>query len=145
MASCVFFGHSRLNVKPFSVAVEREVVRLIEQCSVTQFYNGFRGNFDRFCAALVWRLKAVYPDIKNTLALSYIPDKHFVLPSCFDDSVYLLERKVPPRFAIIETNKRMVEVSDFIICAVNAHFGGAYAACEYAQALKKPVVNVLAD
>ena len=51
-------------------------------------------------------------------------DSAFTLPEDFDDSVYLLERKVPKRLAIIETNKCLVDKADYIIAGVILHGGG---------------------
>ena len=125
------------------------IVDLIENKGVTQFYSGFRGNFDVYCSHLIYELKERYPHIKNTMVFSYIPeapddpDYAFELPKCFDDSIYLLERKVPRRLAIIETNKCLVDMVDIIVAGVMTHFGGAYMACEYAYKRKKPIISVI--
>ncbi len=125
------------------------ITDLIDNKGVTQFYSGFRGDFDVFCSNLVFGLKDLYPQIRNTMVLSYIPeepkdrDYSFKLPKCFDDSIYLLERKVPKRFAITETNKLVVDMVDFIVAGVLIHSGGAYSACEYALKRNKPTVSVV--
>ncbi|MDE6441166.1 MAG: hypothetical protein K2L12_00245 [Clostridia bacterium] len=119
------------------------LIDLIENKEVNQFYSGFRGDFDRFCSSLIHELKECYPQIKNTLVLSYIPDGEFILHKCFDDSIYLLERRVPKRFAIIETNKCLVDKVDYIVAGVITHCGGAYAALEYANKRKKPIINMI--
>lgn len=121
----------------------------IENKGVTQFYSGFRGDFDVYCSYLIYELKGSYPQIKNTMVLSYIPETKdnceyaFALPKCFDDSVYLLERRVPKRFAIIETNKCLVDMVDFIVAGVMTHCGGANMACEYAYKRKKPIISMI--
>ncbi len=125
------------------------IIDLIENKGITQFYSGFRGDFDVYCSNLVHRLKARYPQIKNTMVLSYIPalpdesGNAVMLPKCFDDSVYLLERRVPMRFAITETNKRLVDEVDYIVAGVLLHSGGAYSACEYAYKRKKPIISII--
>lgn len=125
------------------------IIDLIENKGVTQFYSGYRGDFDFYCSTLIYELKVRYPQIKNTMVLSYIPetpndpDYSFELPKYFDDSIYLLERKVPKRLAIIETNKCLVDKVDFIVAGVIAHGGGAYIACEYAFKRKKPIISVV--
>ena len=103
----------------------------IENKGVTQFYSGFRGDFDVYCSYLIYELKGSYPQTKDNC------EYEFALPKCFDDSVYLLERRVPKRFAIIETNKCLVDMVDFIVAGVMTHCGGAYMACEYAYKTKK--------
>lgn len=149
MASCAFFGHRDLHVEPYREKLIRIITDLIEYKGVTQFYSGYRGDFDVYCSRLVGELKSSYPDIKNTMALSYMPvtpvdkDNAFRLPDCFDDSVYLLERKVPEPLAIIETNKCIVDISDYIVAGMIVHGGGAYSACVYAKKKGKPIISMI--
>ncbi len=149
MKSCAFFGHRNMNVEKYRGKLLGIITDLIDNKGVTQFYSGFRGDFDVFCSFLIYDLKAYYPHIKNTMVLSYIPqvpddiDYAFKLPQCFDDSVYLLERQVPKRLAIIETNKCLVDKVDYIVAGVIMHGGGAYAACEYAYKRNKPIISVI--
>ena len=83
------------------------------------------------------------------MVLSYMPeassdpDYSFKLPKYFDDSVYLMERQVPPRLAIIETNKRLIDMVNYIVAGVILHGGGAYTAIEYAFKRKKPIISVI--
>lgn len=144
MLTCVFFGHRDVNYFPYNEKIEEILFHLIENCGVTQFYSGYRGKFDELCAYLVWELKFQYPQIKNTLVLSYLPYKKadFVLPKYFDDFVYLLEKRVPPRFAIPHTNKRMVDLADYIVSGVNHDHGGAFAACNYARNRGKTIISI---
>lgn len=99
-----------MSVEPYREKLLKTILDLIEDKGVTQFYSGFRGDFDAFCSSLIFELKGCYPQIRNTMVLSYIPeasvenDNTFILPKYFDDSIYLLERSVPKRLAIIETN-----------------------------------------
>ena len=145
MKSCAFFGHRHMDVKQYREKLSETLKDLIENKGVTQFYSGFRGDFDVYCSYSIYELKEKYPQIKNTMVLSYIPETKddFSLPKCFDDSVYLLERSVPKRLAIIETNKCLVDMVDFIVAGVITHCGGAYMACEYAYKRKKPIVSVI--
>lgn len=138
-----------MSVEPYREKLLKTILDLIEDKGVTQFYSGFRGDFDAFCSSLIFELKCCYPQIRNTMVLSYIPeasvenDNTFILPKYFDDSIYLLERSVPKRLAIIETNKCLVDKVDFIVAGVMTHYGGAYTACEYAFKKKKPIVSVI--
>ena len=77
------------------------------------------------------------------MVLSYLPDGVFELPKYFDDSVYLLERQVPKRLAIIETNKLIADRVDYIVAGVMNHGGGAYAAIEYAHKRKKSIISLI--
>lgn len=134
-----------MDVKQYNEKLSETLKDLIENKGVTQFYSGFRGDFDVYCSYSIYELKEKYPQIKNTMVLSYIPETKddFCLPKCFDDSVYLLERSVPKRLAIIETNKCLVDMVDFIVAGVITHCGGAYMACEYAYKRKKPIISVI--
>lgn len=149
MKSCAFFGHRYIDVNQYEEKLRQIIIDLIENKDVTQFYSGYRGDFDVWCSYLVHELKNKYPQIKNTMVLSYIPQNKdncenvFTLPKCFDDSVYLLERNVPKRLAIIETNKCLVDIVDYIVAGVITHCGGAYMACEYAYKRKKPIISMI--
>ena len=143
MASCAFFGHRHINAEQYRDKLLQTLIDLIENKGVTQFYSGFRGDFDGYCSRLIHGLKVRYPQIKSTLVLSFIPVGEFTLPDCFDDSVYLLERQVPKRLAIIETNKCLADKVDYIVAGVITHGGGAYAALEYAYKRKKPIISVV--
>lgn len=149
MKSCAFFGHRNMRVEQYREKLLHIITDLIENKGVIQFYSGFRGDFDVYCSYLISELKTRYPQIKNTMVLSYIPeapddpDYAFKLPKCFDNSIYLLERQVPKRLAIIETNKCLVDKVDYIVAGVMTHFGGAYMACEYAYKRKKPILSVI--
>ena len=142
MRVCSFFGASSWSYTEYKERLKAIIVELIEKYEVVQFYSGGRGNFDRFAAFTVWEVKKEYPFIKNTLVLSYMPSKDFTLPDIYTDSVYLLERFVPPRYAILETNKAMIDRSDFVVAAARFSFGGAQRAREYALKKGKNVIDL---
>lgn len=142
MKSCAFFGHRDMDYELQRERIREVLIALIEGEGVTQFYSGNRGNFDRTCSELVHELKALYPQIRITMVLSFRPTKDFKLPACYDDSVYLLERTVPHAYAILETNKKLVEMVDFIVSGVVYDFGGAYKAYNYARRKRKRIINV---
>ena len=140
MKSCAFFGHRDYDYEPMREQIGRLIADLIEKEGVTEFYSGFRGKFDVLCSGIVHELKVQYPQIGMTMVLSYHPKEDFVLPPFFDGSVFLLERPVPPEYAILETNKRLVERADFIFSGVIHPFGGAAKALEYAMKRQKKVI-----
>lgn len=142
MKSCAFFGHRDMDYESQRERIREVLINLIERGEITQFYSGNRGGFDKICSEIVHELKVIYPHIRNTMVLSYHPTKDFILPVCYDDSVYLLERLVPRAFAILETNKKLVEIVDVIVSGVVYDFGGAYKACEYAGKKRKCIFNV---
>lgn len=86
MKSCAFFGHRNMIVEQYREKLLDIIIDLIENKNVIQFYSGFRGDFDFYCSSLMYELKAKYPQIKNTLVLSYIPE------SLNEDSVFTLPK-----------------------------------------------------
>ncbi len=142
MSVVAFFGHRDFDYSQYEEKIRGKIVSLIGEGAAT-FYNGMRGNFDVLCAEIVHGLKPRYPHIENINVLSYLPRAGWRPPREFDGSVYLLERSVPPRFAIYYTDRAMVERADFIISGIVLKSGGAWAACRYALAYGKPVWNVV--
>ena len=145
MKSCVFFGHAKYDYVPYKERIKDSIIELIEKYDVEQFYSGGRGAFDGICARTVAALKTRYPHIKNTLFLSYIPKvgEGQSLPEYFDDSVYLLESYVPPRYAIIRSNECAILKADFVLSGVRYSWGGAAKAVEFAQRKGKGIFSVI--
>ena len=141
MLSATFFGHRDFDYSPYRDRVRAIITDLVEVHGAIEFLNGFRGNFDRLCAEEVFLLKTHYPNIKNVLVLSY-HDRQKELPQYFDESVYLLEKRVPPQYAISHTNREMILRADFVISGVCYHYGGAYAACKFAGQKKKTILDI---
>ena len=144
MKTCAFIGHREGDYEEYREYIEDILIDLIEEEGVTQFYSGGRGKFDDICASIVASLKTEFPQIKNTLVLSYIPqDKNkFVLDKKYDDSVYLLEGETLPKFAISKTNEKMMDRADFVVAWVRYGWGGAQSAYRYAKRKKKKIVNI---
>ena len=142
--SCAFFGHRNFDYRPYEDKIRSVVVDLIN-CGVTEFYNGYRGRFDGTCAKIVHELKAQYPQIKNIMVLSYVPDEKFEKPDIFDETVYLLEKRVPFKYAISHTNKRLVQTADYIVSGVVRKWSGAKSACDYAKYLYRTIFYVVQD
>ncbi len=126
MSSATLFGHRDFDYSPY-----RDKIRAII--------------IDGLCAESISDLKTRYHSVKNIMVLSYHDPKDFVLPKYFDESVYLLERRVPPRYAISYTNQEMILRADFVISGVFYHFGGAYAAWKFARQKKKIILDILED
>ena len=143
MKSCAFFGHGDYDYRSYEKEIKDSIVDLIENYGVTQFYTGGRGAFDAVCSQKIAELKQDYPYIKNTLVLSYMPKEDWKLAEKYDDSVYLLEESVPPKYAISRTNRILVEKADFVITAVERSWGGAQLAHEYAERKQKLFRNIL--
>lgn len=144
MKACAFFGHRDWGLEEEKERIKNSISDLIENYGVAQFYSGGRGNFDNLCSKIVYELKKSYPHIKNTLVFSYIPKKkeEYGLPEWYDDSVYFLEERVPPRYAIIKTNEKIVDRVDYVLVGIRKHWGGAYRAYEYAKRKGKIILSI---
>lgn len=144
MKICCYFGHSNYGYSDYFEIIKTTFKRLIEDEGITEFYGGGRGLFDSLCSHVIHELKSVYPHIRNYLILSYIPvsNSNFYLDEKYDGSIYMLEEKVLPRFAISKTNERMVDVSEVVVSGVLHTWGGAYTACKYAKRKKKRIISI---
>ena len=143
MYSCAFFGHRRYNYTEQEGMIREAIEKLINEHNVTQFFSGNRGAFDYLCVKIVNELKKDYKNLHVTQVFSYIPQKVTRDETrIFDDSLYLLERAVPPKYAIIETNKKIVEKADYILSGVTHDWGGAATAIAYARKKQKTVLDL---
>ncbi|MBR2374882.1 MAG: DUF1273 family protein [Clostridia bacterium] len=141
MKTCVFFGHRSYDYERYKGSLRKICKKLIEEEGVERFYAGARGDFDRICRETLLELKREYPHVKLTLFLSYLP-KTECKPIGYDDTEYVLDRKVYPKYAIAETNKAVVEKSDFVVVGVFREYGGAYAAACYAKRRGKTIIPI---
>lgn len=141
MKTCVFFGHRDFDYSPYKEKLYKICEKLIVEQKVTQFYTGGRGDFDRMAYETIIKLKKRYANVKLTLFLSYMP-KENVKPMGYDDTEYVLDRHVYPKFAISETNKAVVDKSDFVVVGVHHTYGGAYAIYRYAKRKGKTIISI---
>ena len=146
MYSCAVFGHSDYVYENKSEKIRQGLIELIEKYRVTEFWIGLRGNFDVICIRLLKELKREYPNIKLIRVWAYLPQKSREQEQdVFDGSVYLLEKRVPPLYAIVETNKCMVRKADYIFSGVRHTWGGAWVAVDYAKKKGKKVMDALGE
>ncbi len=131
---CVFFGNKDApeSVKPL---LHNTLVNLIENEGVDKFLTGKQGNFDSY---VIWELKSlseIYPEIKYTVMLAYMPfndDK-----SDYSNTEYPAElAAVPKRFAIDKRNRLMINRADIAVTYVS-HIGGASKYKEICEKKKK--------
>ena len=135
---CFFIGHSDTSevIKPLL----REVIEQhITEYGVTDFYVGHYGAFDRITAAVLCEMKTLYPKIKNYLILAYHPATRQVeLPKGFENTLFFEgQEKSPPRYAIINLNKRAVREADYLIAFSRNITGGSHKLLLYAAAKEK--------
>ena len=111
MKICCFAGHGKIydDRELIKEKLKKETINLIKNHKVTTFYNGGKGDFDWLCAEIVQELKKEYNFINSCLILSYIPKrkdsyKSLLYDEIFDETIYPVTEKAPPRFAIIKRN-----------------------------------------
>lgn len=144
--TCCFAGHSQISdAEQIKLKLKKEIINLIENHGVTEFYSGGKGNFDVMCAVCASQIKMEYPHIKSYLVLSYIPQKvddyTIYFMKHFDDTIYPNLEKVPPRYAILKRNEWMIDNSDFLIAYIEHSWGGAVKTLEYAE--KKKHIKII--
>ena len=138
MKSCFFIGHRETGEGLLPLLAEA-VEKLITEYSVTDFYVGHYGGFDRLAAQAVKEAKERHLEIRLTLVLPYHPAiRPINVPKGFDGSFYPWEdEKIPKRLAIIKTNQRMVDTCDYLITYAYHFLGGTGQIVEYARKREK--------
>ena len=134
MNSCFFIGHREAN-ESLLPRLELEIEKLIAVENVRYFYVGGYGGFDRIAASAVKHVKQKYPDITLMLVLPYHPADHPTeTPNGFDGTYYPdgLEN-TPKRYAIVRTNKILVDTCNYLICYVNHRASNSRKLLEYAR------------
>lgn len=131
---CFFIGHhdTKDDIYPLLLdAVERHIC----EYGVTDSYAGHYGNFDYMAAKAVMELKKKHPHIHLTLVLPYHPAiRPIEKPDGYNSTYYSWEgERIPKRLAIVKTNQRMVDDSDYLIACAFHFLGGSGQIVEYAK------------
>ena len=115
--------------------LELEIDRLIQEDNVRYFYAGGYGGFDRIAATAVKRAKRKYPDIILMHVLPYHPAEKSIPTLDGFDGTYYPEglENTPRRYAIVRTNKIMVDICDWCVCYVNHGASNSRKLLEYAR------------
>lgn len=143
MAVCTFFGHHDC---PSAVKPQLQIVLidLIEGCGVDTFYVGNHGAFDAMARSVLSELKQIYPHIRYTIVLAYMPQYNSTLGKSYEANTMLPEgiENVPKRFAIVWRNKSMLRQSEYVVAYVVHSVGGAARFVDMAQKQGKEVIRV---
>ena len=134
MKSCFFIGHREADERLVPLLTQT-IERLITEESVSFFYVGQYGGFDRIAATAVKEVKKKHPGTTLMLVLPYHPvERPIEVPFGFDGTYYPegLE-KVPKRYAITRTNKNMIDTSDWLIAYVQHGASNSRTFLEYAK------------
>lgn len=106
MAVCTFFGHHDC---PSTIrqALRTTLIDLIEHSSVDILFVGNHGAFDAMVRSVLSELKQIYPHIRYTIVLAYLPLKSSRLERDDNTNTMLPEgiNNVTKRSAIVWRNK----------------------------------------
>lgn len=141
MSTCCFFGHKDT---PDSVAddLHRAIEHLIIEHGVETFYVGNQGYFD-FCVRTALRhLQQKYTHIRYAVVLAYMPGEASEYEDYSDTMVPEGVEEVHPRYAIDWRNRWMLRQSQYVICYIHHHWGGAAKYAQTAQRQGKTVINL---
>ena len=140
--TCCFFGHREVthNIRPKLTEI---IEKLMVDEGVTEFYVGHQGQFDSMVFSVLKELKSRYPQIRYTVVLAYMPDKHikelYGEDTLFPDGL----ETVPKRFAISRRNDWMIQHSDYAVCYVHKITGGAAKFRDKAEKKGLLIIDVL--
>ena len=138
--SCCFFGN-RDAMDSIRSKLKEEIIRLIEEHGVNDYYVGNQGGFDSLVLSVMKELTVSYPQIRYSVVLAYLPDEKRTIPET--NTIYPegLER-VPKRFCIARRNDWLIEHSRYVICYVAHITGGAAQFMEKARRKNRTVINI---
>ena len=134
MKSCFFIGHREADERLLPT-LQDAIERLITEEDVSYFYVGGYGGFDRVAGAAVKLAKKRYPYISLRLVLPYHPAERPVEAPAGYDGTYYPDgmEKVPRQYAIVRSNKILVDTSDWLIAYVRHGASNSRKLLEYAQ------------
>ncbi len=138
MKSCFFIGHREADERLLPL-LSKAIERLITEESVSYFYVGGYGGFDRIASTAVKVAKKNHPQITLMRVLPYHPaERPIDIPHGFDGTYYPegLEN-VPRRYAIVRASKIMVTECDWLICYVQHSASNSRKLLEYAERRQK--------
>ncbi len=140
-----FCGHSDFKETKQS---EQKIVSFLEKTigdNNADMYLGGYGNFDEFAYKCCKKYKESHSNVSLIFVTPYLTfqyqKNHLLHLKCrYDAVIYPEIEEKPLRFAILYRNKWMVEKADYVVCAIERSFGGAYKIYLYAQRKKKIIL-----
>ena len=139
--TCCFFGHKDApeHVKPILYAAIEE---LITQHGVQVFYVGNQGAFDAYVRSALRQLQAKYPHIRYAVVLAYMPGQQNEYEDHSDTMLPEGIEEVHPRYALDWRNRWLLRESQYIVCYIHHHWGGAAKYVQQGQRQGKTVINL---
>ena len=141
MSTCCFFGHKDTpeDMKP---ALYAAIEELITQHGVECFYVGNQGAFDAYVHSALRQLSEKYHHIRYAVVLAYMPGKQTEYDDFSDTMLPEGIEEVHPRYAVNWRNRWMLRQSQYVICYIHHHWGGAAKYVQAALRQGKTVINL---
>ena len=141
MPTCTFFGHRDVPFDITPALVHAAVSGLIVQRSVSVFYVGNEGRFDRIVQTALAGLQKEHPHICSYIVQAYHPSgKKPEYPPPLNTIFPENLAAVIPRFAITARNRWMLKRSDYVVTCIRHTWGGAAKFAALAQAHGKHII-----
>ena len=118
MNRCFFIGHRDV---PEGILEQLTAVvrRLAAEEDVKEFVIGRCGRFDHLAARAAAAVRREHREIRLVLLTPYHPaERPLNVPEEFDEVLYPFEKSVPPRFAIVEANRKAICRSSHLVAYV---------------------------
>ena len=138
MKVCTFFGHRECYDLKREI-LYASIADLIHQ-GVDTFYVGNQGYFDGMVYSCLKSLRTVYPHIRISVVLAYLPTQTNEEKN-LSDTIYP-EIEGHPKYAIERRNRWMIETADCCLCYICHTWGGAYKFARQAKRKGLTVINL---
>ena len=136
-----FFGH-RDAPEDILPRLKEIIAGLIEKEGTISFLVGNEGAFDSMVSRSLIELSEVYPQIRYSVVLAYLPKatatEKPIHPTVYPEGL----ETVPPRFAISKRNLWMLNQAETIIVFVTVPMGNSFRLMKQAKAKRKTVINI---
>lgn len=142
--TCTFFGNRDTNIKKVEVPLLKILVDLIKNEKIDTFYVGNQGNFDYAVQKQLSKLQKIYPHIKYSIALAYLPKEKSDFHKIDLSNSFIPEGVEigPVKFAIDRRNRWLINNSDYVVTCVRSIVGGAAKYKAIAEKKGKTVINI---
>jgi uncharacterized phage-like protein YoqJ len=143
-----FCGHSHFQkTKEYEEKIHSVLENIVGKQSAYMYLGGY-GEFDEFAYECCKNFKKTHNAVSLVFITPYITMEYQknrleYEKNKYDIILYPEIENKPLRFAISYRNKWMVDKSDYVICAIEHTWGGAYKTYRYAMTKKKNVINIL--
>lgn len=144
MSACCFFGH-RDAPETVREDLSAAIKELIAKDGVEVFYVGNHGQFDAYVRSVLRQLQVCYPRIRYAVVLTDLTSQTRKYKDYNDTMFPEGIELVHPRYRIDWRNRWMLKHSQFVICYIHHHWGGAAKYMQVAQRQGKTIINLCPD